>query len=158
MGINPIYLIGGARSGSGLRGPPQQTRNSTNSKVRMPGSDRTGEFRGGSARQHRSAMEGYLLRKRQNLRGADARHVFRATPSACGYAQSAMGPLYCPNDRKVYLDTSFFDDLERRFRGCDIGSKSCQFAQAYVITRRRLAITCRTCSGSCRKCSSGSLL
>jgi hypothetical protein len=45
-----------------------------------------------------------------------------------------MGPFYCPNDRKVYLDTSFFDDLERRFRGCDIGSKSCQFAQAYVIT------------------------
>jgi predicted metalloprotease len=33
----------------------------------------------------------------------------------------------------VYLDTSFFQDLERRFRGCDAGSKTCQFAQAYVI-------------------------
>ena len=46
-----------------------------------------------------------------------------------------MGPFYCPNDRKVYLDTSFFQDLERRFRACDAGSKSCQFSEAYVIAR-----------------------
>jgi uncharacterized protein len=57
-----------------------------------------------------------------------------ATRSACGFAQSAVGPFYCPNDRKVYLDTSFFQDLERRFRACDAGSKACQFSQAYVIT------------------------
>ena len=56
-----------------------------------------------------------------------------ATQSACGLAQAAMGPFYCPNDQKVYLDTSFFQDLERRFRGCDAGSKTCQFSQAYVI-------------------------
>jgi predicted metalloprotease len=57
-----------------------------------------------------------------------------ATRSGCGFAQSAMGPFYCPIDRKVYLDTSFFQDLERRFRGCDVGSRACQFSQAYVIT------------------------
>ena len=56
-----------------------------------------------------------------------------ATRSACGFAQAAMGPFYCPNDRKVYLDTSFFQDLENRFRACDVGSKTCQFSQAYVI-------------------------
>jgi predicted metalloprotease len=56
-----------------------------------------------------------------------------ATRSACGFAQAAMGPFYCPNDRKVYLDTAFFRDLERRFRACDAGSKACQFSQAYVI-------------------------
>jgi predicted metalloprotease len=39
------------------------------------------------------------------------------TRSGCGFAQSAMGPFYCPLDHKVYLDTSFFQDLERRFRG-----------------------------------------
>ena len=55
------------------------------------------------------------------------------TQSGCGFAQSAMGPFYCPIDHKVYLDTSFFQDLERRFRGCNTGSKSCQFSQAYVI-------------------------
>ena len=53
------------------------------------------------------------------------------TRSACGAAQSAMGPFYCPNDREVYLDTAFFNDLERRFRGC--AGKACQFAQSYVI-------------------------
>jgi uncharacterized protein len=42
-----------------------------------------------------------------------------------GVAQSAMEPFYCSVDQKVYLDTSF--------RGCDVGSKPCQFAQAYVI-------------------------
>jgi hypothetical protein len=55
------------------------------------------------------------------------------THADCGGAQSAMGPFYCPVDQKVYLDTSFFDQIARRFRGCDVGSKSCQFAQAYVI-------------------------
>jgi predicted metalloprotease len=42
-----------------------------------------------------------------------------------------MGPFYCPRDQRVYLDTSFFTDLERRFRGCS--GKACQFSQAYVI-------------------------
>jgi hypothetical protein len=51
-----------------------------------------------------------------------------------GLPSPPWGPFYCPNDQKVYLDTAFFQDLERRFRGCDVGSKSCQFSQGYVIT------------------------
>jgi hypothetical protein len=42
-----------------------------------------------------------------------------------------MGPFYCPVDQKVYLDTSFFRQIETRFHGC--AGKACQFAQAYVI-------------------------
>lgn len=54
------------------------------------------------------------------------------TPAAaCGLAQSAMGPFYCPPSSEIYLDTSFFTELERRFRGCS--GAACQFAQAYVI-------------------------
>jgi uncharacterized protein len=56
-----------------------------------------------------------------------------ATNAACGGAQSAMGPFYCPLDEKVYLDTSFFRDLQVRFHGCDAGSRSCLFAQSYVV-------------------------
>jgi predicted metalloprotease len=50
-----------------------------------------------------------------------------AVRSACGMGQSAMGPFYCPDDRKLYIDLSFFRDLQTRFRAPG------DFAQAYVI-------------------------
>ena len=47
--------------------------------------------------------------------------------SGCGFAQSAMGPFYCPTDKKIYLDTEFFSELSRRFQSPG------DFAMAYVV-------------------------
>jgi uncharacterized protein len=51
----------------------------------------------------------------------------RQTASACGTGQAAMGPFYCPNDEKLYVDLSFFRDLQARFKAPG------DFAQAYVV-------------------------
>ncbi len=50
-----------------------------------------------------------------------------AVDSACGFAQSAMGPFYCERDNKVYIDLQFYRDLQNRFHAPG------EFAQAYVI-------------------------
>lgn len=50
-----------------------------------------------------------------------------AVRSACGFAQAAMGPFYCPSDQKVYIDLSFYHDLKTRHKAPG------DFAQAYVI-------------------------
>ncbi|MCE3253260.1 MAG: hypothetical protein K0Q67_2280 [Cellvibrio sp.] len=54
--------------------------------------------------------------------------LFRnAVSSACGYAQSAMGPFYCPGDHKLYIDLAFYEDMKSK-----LGAPG-DFAQAYVI-------------------------
>lgn len=50
------------------------------------------------------------------------------TQSGCGMAQSAMGPFYCPADQSVYMDMSFFNELQQKF-----GAKVTEFTVAYVL-------------------------
>jgi predicted metalloprotease len=52
----------------------------------------------------------------------------QGTSTGCGFGQSAMGPFYCPNDQTVYLDLSFWRDMETQ-----LGASGADFARAYVI-------------------------
>ncbi len=130
LGIDPSVLIGGAEV---LTRPSQPQAPPTARRTGSPQDD-MGRFvskvLGSTELQWRNifAKDGKTYR-------APVLVLYRGTTHAqCGgAAQSAMGPFYCPADQKVYLDTSFFDQIATRFRGCDVGSKSCQFSQAYVI-------------------------
>lgn len=69
-----------------------------------------------------------ILRQANERYQAPKLVLFRnSTDSGCGFAQSAMGPFYCPLDEKIYIDLGFYDELKSRF-GADG-----DFAQAYVL-------------------------
>jgi predicted metalloprotease len=134
LGINPLYLIGGAEILSRLGGSQQQSQPvPTQTKAESP-SDRTGEFVSAVLGSTEVQWKEIFAQAGRTYQGPTLVMFSGATRSACGIAQSAVGPFYCPNDQKVYLDTAFFQDLERRFRACDAASRGCQFSQAYVIT------------------------
>jgi predicted metalloprotease len=132
LGIDPSLLIGGAEILSG--GGPAQVEQPGRTANRQTGAptDEMGRFV--------SRILGSTEVTWKNIFAQDGRTylapvlvLYRgSTDARCGgQAQSAMGPFYCPSDQKVYLDTTFFREIETRFRGCE--GKSCQFAQAYVI-------------------------
>jgi uncharacterized protein len=128
LGIDPRLLIGGAEILTG--GGQQQTQQPTR-QTSAPVNDDMSRF----VRQVLGSTEvqwkDIFQKDGQTYRAPKLVMFSGQTRSACGLAQSAMGPFYCPNDREVYLDTAFFNELERRFRGCN--GKACQFSQAYVI-------------------------
>jgi uncharacterized protein len=131
LGIDPSLLIGGAEMLSG-GGTQQQTNVGSETKTGAP-SDEIGRFVSAVLGSTETQWTEIFAKSGRSYKQPTLVMFSGATQSGCGFAQSAMGPFYCPLDQKVYLDTSFFQDLERRFRACDVGSKTCQFSQAYVI-------------------------
>jgi uncharacterized protein len=132
LGIDPSILIGGAEI---LTGPnQQQVQPPPSSRRTTQPQDEMGRFvskvLGSTEFEWKKVLAG-----QGRTYTAPVLVLYRGvTHAACGgAAQSAMGPFYCPVDQKVYLDTSFFDQIATRFRGCQVGSKSCQFSEAYVI-------------------------
>src|SRR5215471_1528396 len=130
LGIDPRLLIGGAEMLSGGGGSQQQP--SAETRVGTP-SDQMGQFVSAVLGSTEAQWQKIFAQYGKTYEAPTLVMFSGATSSGCGFAQSAMGPFYCPKDRKVYLDTSFFQDLERRFHGCNVGSKACQFSHAYVI-------------------------
>jgi predicted metalloprotease len=134
LGIDPSVLIGGADilTGGGTSQQQSDPGPRDSAQTGAP-SDQMGQFVSAVLGSTEAQWQKIFAQYGKTYEPPTLVMFSGATRSACGFAQSAMGPFYCPNDRKVYLDTSFFQDLERRFRACDAGSKSCQFSQAYVI-------------------------
>jgi predicted metalloprotease len=133
LGLDPRILIGGADTISRTQVPAPAPERTGPTTAGAP-SDQVGQMVSAVLGSTEVQWKKILAQHGKEYQPPSLVMFSGATSSACGFAQSAMGPFYCPLDRKVYLDTSFFDELERRFRGCDVGSKSCQFSQAYVIT------------------------
>jgi predicted metalloprotease len=127
LGIDPSVLLGPVEQMSGGSETEQQQV-----PVGTP-SDTMGQFVSAVLGSTEEVWTDVFARAGKTYKPPTLVMFSGATQSGCGFAQAAMGPFYCPMDQDVYLDTSFFQDLERRLGACDIGSKTCQFSQAYVI-------------------------
>jgi predicted metalloprotease len=126
LGINPALLIGGAEMVS--RHLPSSAQ-----QGKPAGSDEAGQFVAAVLGDTEDQWSAIFRATGKTYQPPKLVMYSGATRSACGMAQAAVGPFYCPNDRTVYLDTAFFKQIETRLRGCEAGSKACQFSQAYVI-------------------------
>jgi hypothetical protein len=90
--------------------------------------DRTAEFVTFAVRDIQDTWTELLPRQQGTQYERSKLVLFRdAVQSACGPADAASGPFYCPGDRKMYIDLSFYDELDKRF-----GAPG-DFAQAYVL-------------------------
>jgi uncharacterized protein len=130
-GINPAVLIGGAEMLNNMRGGGQVATVPHQTSPRQAGepADATGRFVAKIVGENEEVWS-RVLPEQKNIRFTPPTLVLfdGSTQSDCGPAESAMGPFYCPLDKKIYLDTSFFRDLKRRFGGGG------DFAYAYVIS------------------------
>src|ERR1700681_1075528 len=130
LGIDPRLLIGGAEM---LSGGGEQPQMQSPARPRTTGTpqDESGVFVSRILGSTEVEWKDIFAKDGKTYRAPTLVMYSGRTDARCGAASSAMGPFYCPVDQKVYLDTSFFREIQSRFRGCD--GKSCQFAQAYVI-------------------------
>ena len=133
LGIDPSILIGGAEIFSGSGSPSSQAPPPAQRHTGTPQDD-MGRFVSKVLGSTEVQWKQVFSKEGKTYRAPILVLYNGRTRADCGgVAQSAMGPFYCPADQKVYLDTSFFEQIATRFRGCDVGSKACQFAEAYVI-------------------------
>ena len=126
LGIDPRILIGGAEMIGGIGGrsaPTQEQRKSAG-----PPQDEMGKFISAVLAQNEDIWTKVLPQQANRKYVPPKLVLFSGVDrSGCGTAQSAMGPFYCPNDQRVYLDLSFFQEMQRKLGGGG------DFAYAYVV-------------------------
>ncbi|KMO30707.1 membrane protein, partial [Methylobacterium tarhaniae] len=126
-GINPAILIGGAETVTRQRAPQEQQGQQPDRRTGAP-SDQTGKFAAAILGNTEDVWKTVLPNQTGRQYTPTTMVLYTGgTRSGCGQARAAMGPFYCPLDKKVYLDTSFFKEMEQKFR------VKGDFAYAYVI-------------------------
>jgi predicted metalloprotease len=127
-GVDPRLLIGGAEI---LTGGSNGAIHAPVANVGQPAAGRNDPMKTFVAHVlgETEAVWAQILPEQKGVAYTDAALVLYdgATASGCGGAQVSMGPFYCPNDKKVYLDMSFFRDMQTKYGGGG------DFAYAYVI-------------------------
>ena len=125
------YMGGGGGLGVGGPGtavaPPQQGAGATNDPKQACSTEPAKRFSCQVLASTEDTWTQIFAARGQRYQPAGFDFYDRGGSSGCGQAQSAMGPFYCPTDSRIYLDTSFFNELETRFAAAG------DFAQAYVI-------------------------
>jgi uncharacterized protein len=120
-GIDFLSLLGG---GGGAAPPPSASVGTGGELRTSPDEEKLVDFVDAVMKDAQASWEQKLGNRYDKTRAV----IFRdAIQSACGFAQSATGPFYCPGDQLVYLDLGFFKELRDRF-----GAPG-DFAQAYVL-------------------------
>lgn len=126
-GINPLELLSGSSTGGGLSGGPlQMSPGSGSGEVGTP-SDEQGQFIAAVLGDTEDTWTEIFAAGGGRYQPPTLVIFSGSTDSACGFASAAMGPFYCPGDRKVYIDLAFYDELRSRFEAPG------DFAEAYVI-------------------------
>ncbi|HEX8214296.1 MAG TPA: neutral zinc metallopeptidase [Allosphingosinicella sp.] len=123
FGVNPMQLLGGGDMTGGS--PPAQREGVKRGEGAV--TNQTEKFAGQVLLSTEEQWGRLFQQQGQRYQAATLVFYDRTDRSGCGVAQAAMGPFYCPADQGIYLDTSFFQELEQR-----LGAGG-DFAQAYVI-------------------------
>jgi len=120
FGVDPSVVLNLTQ---GLQGPAEQTV----SKPLSAQEKQMGEFVSVVLADTEDAWHGLFKGMNRSYKEPTLVMFSGSVKSACGFAQAAMGPFYCPSDQKVYIDLSFYRDLKLRHKAPG------DFAQAYVI-------------------------
>ncbi|HEY0130990.1 MAG TPA: neutral zinc metallopeptidase [Allosphingosinicella sp.] len=124
------YMGGGGGmgvGGSGTTVAPQQGTGATNDPKQACSTEPAKRFSCQVLASTEDTWAKLFAAKKQSYQPAGFRFYGGSGDSGCGAAQSAMGPFYCPTDNNIYLDTSFFQEMQTKL------GASGDFAQAYVI-------------------------